>query len=431
MPGQFCVPRGLGPILCPGARPVRVRLGGRLPWRCQQLATPPAGMARHSDGSEPSACTIRGRPVPGELLGPLVEFRGALAGPQHVARIRRHMAEHGYLLLRSVVDPVAVQEARACVLASLAELEEVVPLGDDRWTTTSGRSRRHALHGQYGSASLGHFWRGVSEGAALRRVTHGDKLAAVMQALAGGKQCRAQDMVYLRPVCAGACADMHYDYPFFSTGLATASHSRSIHTAWVPLGAVSPQDGALCIVEQSHRFSDLLDELQATDFGTVSQDSFQALAFPAVGHPVDEARARGVRLLSASLEPGDAIIFSMFCMHGSLDNNAAGGALRLSADVRWHESSSNELDPRYFAPALLGSNGGGYAAMNGSRGLGSLPTETGSGDDGSGGSGFRHASYLCLREARRRFALLSAESAAGEVTAAPATAASRGRASRL
>ena len=299
---MFCVdPRG-GP-----APSAAVRLVGRLPWRCPQLATPPAGMARHSDGSEPSACTIRGRPVPGELLGPLVEFRGALAGPQ----LQRHMAEHGYLLLRSVVDPVAVQEARACVLASLAELEEVVPLGDDRWTTTSGRSRRHALHGQYGSASLGHFWRGVSEDAALRRVTHGDKLAAVMQALAGGKQCRAQDMVYLRPVCAGACADMHYDYPFFSTGLVTAS--RSIHTAWVPLGAVSPQDGALCIVEQSHRFSDLLDELQATDFGTVSQDSFQALAFPAVGHPVDEARARGVRLLSASLEPGDAIIiiFSM------------------------------------------------------------------------------------------------------------------------
>ena len=106
----------------------------------------------------------------------------------------------------------------------------------------------------------------------------------------------------------------------------------------------------------------------------------------------------------------------MFCLHGSLDNNAAGGALRLSVDVRWHESS-DELDPRFFVPALLGSNGGGYATMNGSRGLGSMPSDTGSGEHRSGGSGFRHASYLSLQDARRRFALLS-ESTAGEVTAA-------------
>ena len=158
------------------------------------------------------------------------------------------MSEHGYLLLRSVVDPVAVQAARSGVIGSLVELDEVVPLCDDRWTTTA------AVVATLCMDSTATAW--ATSGAASARA-----LRCVVSPMAmSWLRCRRwpeERSAWRRiwstcDLCVLARARTAYDYPFFSTGLATSSHSRSIHAAWVPLGTVSPQDGALCVVEQSH-----------------------------------------------------------------------------------------------------------------------------------------------------------------------------------
>jgi hypothetical protein len=59
------------------------------------------------------------------------------------------------------------------------------------------------------------------------------------------------------------------------------------------------------------------------------------------------AAARGSRLLTASYEPGDVVLFSQFMLHGSFDGNSATGAARMSVDLRWHAKHNGGYDERY------------------------------------------------------------------------------------
>ena len=51
----------------------------------------------------------------------------------------------------------------------------------------------------------------------------------------------------------------------------------------------------------------------------------------------------------------DVVLFNMWTMHGSTDNNNKHGRVRLSVDVRYQPAALPFDDPRYFAPDLLGS----------------------------------------------------------------------------
>ncbi len=99
--------------------------------------------------------TIMGRPVPSAMVGALNE-----AGDDPAAALERD----GYLLLRGVHDAAEVMAARREVLARLAAVDEIAEPSEAAIAT--GRSRRAELN-----PDLGAFWRSVSEGPALRRVT--------------------------------------------------------------------------------------------------------------------------------------------------------------------------------------------------------------------------------------------------------------------
>ena len=71
----------------------------------------------------------------------------------------------------------------------------------------TGRSRRVELVGEVEGEAIGRWWRSVSEGPRLRRLTHGPRLHALQAALLGAP-ARAMDMLYLRPVCAGGVSDL-------------------------------------------------------------------------------------------------------------------------------------------------------------------------------------------------------------------------------
>jgi len=50
------------------------------------------------------------------------------------------------------------------------------------------------------------------------------------------------------------------------------------------------------------------------------------------------------RFLTSSFEAGDALIFTMFTIHGSVRNTS--DRVRLSADLRW-QPAGDKMDPRY------------------------------------------------------------------------------------
>lgn len=300
-------------------------------------------------------CTIQDRPVPADRLGPLLHYDGDLSDQQYLSET---VARQGYLLVRSVLDRESVLAARQEVFQSLAEVGEIEQPAIEGIAT--GKSRRAEQQ-----ADLGAFWATVSHGSALRTVTHGETIGDLLSAVMG-QPSRAHDLMYLRPMAPGPGTRLHYDLPFF------AGYSTSIHTAWIPLGDVSIEEGPLLVVENSHTFSDLLDPIQQVDYQSErSNETVQAAAYAKQNeiHPVDLAIERDVRLLTTEFQAGDLLVFNMLALHGSLDNRSSVGRVRLSCDVRYQPAGDPDDDPRYFGPRPCGSKGGGYGDMRGAQPL--------------------------------------------------------------
>ena len=298
---------------------------------------------------------IQQREIPADRFGRLMEYEGRVDSTNDA---QRFLQEHGYLLLRQALDAEKVMAARAEVLSRLHDVGEIAePVIEGRVTWQSRRPDP--------TEDGGEFWNSVNHGAALREVTHGS-LTHCLAATALGETARAHDLMYLRPMAPGGVTPLHYDYPFF------AGDSARIHTVWIPLGDIPLCDGPLVIVENSFNFHDLLGPLRAIDFQTNRSNAVvQAAAYgtPSALHPIDLAQQRSVRLLSTDFAAGDAIVFSGFTLHGSLDNNSPQEHVRLSCDVRYQPAADPQTDARYFGANPTGSKGGGYADMRGAQPL--------------------------------------------------------------
>lgn len=302
-----------------------------------------------------SSVTIQEHDIPEGLFGPLVDYQG---NQSDAAQMQAQLAEHGYVLLRDAISRDDVLQARREVFERLAEVGEITsPPGDGIATGTSRRAEQHHdLHA---------FWKSVSEGECLRNVTHGAPLRQLVSAVIGDDAV-PHDLIYLRPTAPGRVTRLHYDFPFF------AGRSQRIHTAWIPLGDVPISDGPLVVVENSHRFEDLIDPIRRHDFAAShTNDDVQTAAYDAVNlaDPVTLARERNVRLLSTDFRAGDVFIFGGFTLHGSLDNRSPVRRVRLSCDVRFQPADDPCDDPRYFGDDPRGSKGGGYGDMRGAQPL--------------------------------------------------------------
>jgi hypothetical protein len=298
---------------------------------------------------------VQQRSVPAELFGPLKEFSGDL---NNFADVEQAFDNDGYLCLRGALNRDDVLSARAEVFGRMHEVGEIAqPIMEG---IATGASRRADV-----PEGLGAFWQSVSEGSALRHVTHGPALCEIMTRVLG-EPARPHDMMYLRPTAVGRATALHYDYPFF------AGNSLRILTAWVPLGDVEICDGPLVVVEGSHRFRDLIDPVVSVDYAADhSNDTVQAAAYeiPQASDPITLAAERGTRLLSAEFRAGDLMVFSGLTMHGSLDNHSQVNRVRLSVDVRFQPAADPADDSRYFGSNPTGSKGGGYGDMRGAKPL--------------------------------------------------------------
>jgi hypothetical protein len=241
---------------------------------------------------------------------------------------------------------LAAREEALSRLAAVDEIEE--PAIEGRFT---GRSRRREL-----VPDLGAFWKSVSEGPKLRRVTHGPELRGLVSLLLG-EPARPHDYLFLRVGTPGKATDLHFDMPFFCRG------SQRVHTVWIALGEVTLQQGPLMVLEGSHHYEDLIAPIRRVDYDTVGTPRLAAK-----DDAITVARSRGTRLLTTTFHPGDAIIFTMSLMHGSLDYHAADQLVRLSCDIRY-QPEADDLDPRYFGPEPTGTTGAGYGELNGAKPL--------------------------------------------------------------
>ncbi|MDP6442198.1 MAG: phytanoyl-CoA dioxygenase family protein [Pirellulaceae bacterium] len=289
-------------------------------------------------------CVIQGREADERVLGPLLETDPT--APHEV--LADSLARHGYLFVRGLLDGVEIEAARAEVFGRLAEVGEILePVCEGIFSGVSHRAER---------VNLGEFWRSVSQGTAIRRVSHGDRIRAWMQNVFG-EPAAPHDYLFLRPGVVGRATHLHFDRPFFARG------SQRVLTVWSAVGDIPVSEGPLFVVERGHCFEDLLGPVREIDYDSSAGPQVQltqnAAAF---------AASRGARLLAADFRAGDVIVFGMEALHGTFDNCSPIGRTRLSSDVRW-QPLADPFDPRYMGEDPPGTTGAGYGELNGAKPL--------------------------------------------------------------
>ena len=141
------------------------------------------------------------------------------------------------------------------------------------------------------------------------------------------------DYKWLRVVGPGGFTGAHYDIVYMGRG------TERLVTCWTPLGDVPLDMGPLVILVGSHRF----DVLKET-YGKMDVDRDHVTGSFSYD-PIELADRYGGQWGTSSFEMGDVLIFSMFTMHGSLDNTTH--RFRLSTDTRY-QRADEPVDERWI-----------------------------------------------------------------------------------
>jgi ectoine hydroxylase-related dioxygenase (phytanoyl-CoA dioxygenase family) len=251
------------------------------------------------------------------------------------AGLREAMDDRGHLFLRELLDPDVVSAARIEVLRKYAILGEI----DDR------RPIDDAIAGDgagVSTANVRAFSESVRNGAHYLAVTDAPELLAVNRALLGG-DVRSFDMRWPRFVRPGEGCGFHCDGPYMNRG------TSRIFSSWIPLGRIDRHEGALILLEDSHRSQRLLDGYLRAD---ADRDGLTWLD----DDPVAVQHAYGKRWLTTDFRPGDVLLFGMHTLHGAIDNASSEGRCRLSSDSRY-QRVDEPADPRWNGADFDGHGG--------------------------------------------------------------------------
>ena len=250
--------------------------------------------------------------------------------------LRDAMAERGHLFFRELLDPARVLAARTEVLqkyAILGEIDDRHPIDDAIAGDGSGVR----------SANLRAFSESVRGGAHYLAVTDAPELLDVHRCLLGG-EVRSFDMRWPRFVRPGEGCGFHCDGPYMNRG------TSRIFSSWIPLGRIDRHEGALVLLEDSHRSDRLHDGYLRAD---ADRDGLTWLD----DDPVVVQDMYGARWLTTDFRPGDALLFGMHMLHGAIDNASPVGRCRQSSDSRY-QRVDEPADPRWNGQDFEGHGGG-------------------------------------------------------------------------
>ena len=278
--------------------------------------------------------TANGRPVDTspDRFGTLEPATDLLGDP---GGLRDAMAERGYLFLPGLLDAETVLRARTEILTKYAVLGEI----DDRHPIDDAIAGDRA---GVAGANLRAFSESVRNGWWYRQVTDHERVFGVYEALFGGA-VRCYDFRWPRFVRPGEGCGFHCDGPYMNRG------TDRLFTSWIPLGRVRLEEGALMVLEDSHRSEELHSgylRADADEDGLVWLDD----------DPVVVQERYGRRWLTAEFAPGDVLCFTMHTLHGALDNRSPEGRCRLSSDSRY-QPADEPADHRWNGPVIEGHGG--------------------------------------------------------------------------
>jgi ectoine hydroxylase-related dioxygenase (phytanoyl-CoA dioxygenase family) len=255
----------------------------------------------------------------GSELGELRDSNNLLGDNQ---ALHSRMEEDGYLFIRKLHDPDKVKAARQVVLDNLNQNNQI--------------DQSHPLDNAVISAGA----RGAFMGGA-KAVTHTPEFLNVVESPEVmhffstylSAPVLTYDYKWLRCVGHNDYTGAHYDIVYMGRG------THNLYTLWTPLGNVAYEQGPLAILCGSHRF----DRLKET-YGRMDVDRDHVTGWFS-NDPLEMTSTYGGQWLTSEFEMGDALIFGMFTMHGSLNNTTQ--SYRLSCDTRY-QRADEAVDERWI-----------------------------------------------------------------------------------
>jgi hypothetical protein len=271
-------------------------------------------------------------------------------GAENVAalqqRLHERIVEDGYVYLPGYLDRDEVFGARQELCQQLADHGVLKP-GYPVAEAIVDPEMRLPVRG----AAL------ARQNAALQSLLYGydGRMMRFYRTFLGG-DVRHFDYTWLRIVKPGMGTASHCDIVFMGRG------TTNLYTSWTPLGDIDRRLGGLIVLEGSHRLQGLRSTYGQTDVDTYCENRFEgAWEAPdgtrnrpaeATGAITDDhvglRRRLGGRWLTADFSAGDLLVFGMYLVHASLDNQSPD-RLRLSSDTRY-QLASEPADERWIGP---------------------------------------------------------------------------------
>lgn len=276
-----------------------------------------------------------------EKFGELRDSRDILGD---IAACHARMADEGYLLFRGLIDRSAVMEARREIMLKYAIVGEIDSVNHP---VIEGIHQETTFIDQ---VNLFAFNESIRTGVAYNNVVMNERLVAFYERFLGGK-ITTFDFKWPRFVRPGEGCGLHCDVVYVGRG------TRNLWSSWIPIGDVTREEGALIVLERSHRAT----QLQAYWTKDADRDKVGWLS----DDPVALQNELGGRWLTTDFRAGDVLCFSIYLAHAALDNRSPIGRCRLTSDTRyqllgeplderWNGDISNPHGgpPKVFLPGL-------------------------------------------------------------------------------
>jgi hypothetical protein len=199
----------------------------------------------------------------------------------------------------------------------------------------------------------------------MAKVVYGERMMGFFDFFLGGP-ARHFDYTWVRAVAPGFGTPPHMDIVYMGRG------TKNLYTAWTPYGDIPLELGGLMVLERSHTHDRLNKGYGSKDVDMYCENRVGA-GFTNMGgggnisnggwlskNPITLRKRLGGRWLTTDYRAGDVLIFTVFNIHTSLDNNT--NRIRLSSDTRY-QLASEPVDERWIGEEPIGHGPAGKRGM--------------------------------------------------------------------
>jgi len=267
--------------------------------------------------------------------------------------LRLRMDERGYLFVKGLLNRGTVLDARRSVCERLAA-DAYLDLSRDPMDAVWARDKLVKFKPDYATGN-----------PRIEALVYGPDMLGFFDRFFG-KPTLHYDFTWLRTVCPGAGTPSHCDIVYMGRG-----EREQLYTCWTPLGDIGFARGGLCVLEGSHKFDPLKQSYGAHDVDSSCTnkpgdegwsternwfDDFKSAGNNLGNNPNHIRNVVGGTWRTGEFEAGDALIFSMYTVHASLDNSS--DRIRLSTDSRYQPSGTVQ-DERWVGSNPIGHSKAG------------------------------------------------------------------------